>query len=154
MRPKGIVDSIASRTSGTEVSMAARHLHIRLLETATKLGALVFETGGTALDWHGGLVAQARRLGKARGSGADWYAFVNVWRRLAIKGIVGQVRPAFNMDDVHRRTLDDALAQFGLVDWGETERDVMVRARHRLDTWPDFEPALYRSRRTLPVVSS
>lgn len=29
--------------------------------------------------------------------------------------IVGLNRPTFNMDDVHRRTLDESLTQFGLM---------------------------------------
>ena len=118
-----------------------------------KLEALAFDTGGTVLDWHGGLVAQARRLGVAQGSDVDWHAFVNTWRRLAMKGIVGQVQPPFHMDDVHRRTLDEALAQFGLGGWGAAEREALWRAWHRLDTWPDFAPALARLRQALPVVS-
>ncbi len=118
-----------------------------------KLKALAFDTGGTVLDWHGGLVAQARRLGATQGVDVDWHAFVNAWRRLAMKGIVGQTQPAFNMDDVHSRTLDEALAQFGLRNWGEAERDAMWRTWHQLDTWPDFVPALARLRRVLPVVS-
>ena len=99
-----------------------------------KLKALAFDTGGTVLDWHGGLVAQARRLGAARGVEVDWHAFVNAWRRLAMKGIVGQTQPAFNMDDVHRRTLDEALAQFGLGAWGDAEREAQWRGWHQLDT--------------------
>jgi 2-haloacid dehalogenase len=118
-----------------------------------KLKALAFDTGGTVLDWHGGLVAQSRRLGAAQGVDVDWHAFVNAWRRLAMKGIVGQTQPAFNMDDVHRRTLDEALAQFGLGDWGEAERETLWRTWHQLDTWADFAPALARLRRALPVVS-
>jgi 2-haloacid dehalogenase len=118
-----------------------------------KLEALTFDTGGTVLDWHGGLVAQARRLGAAQGREVDWNAFVNTWRRLAMKGIVGQIRPPFHMDDVHRRTLDEALAQFGQGAWGSAEREALWRAWHQLDTWPDFAPALARLRQALPAVS-
>lgn len=118
-----------------------------------KLEALAFDTGGTVLDWHGGLVAQACQLGAAKGVNVDWHAFVNTWRRLAMKGIVGQLQPVFHMDDMHRRTLDEALAQFGLDAWGEAERDALWRTWHRLDIWPDFAPALQRLRQALPVVS-
>ena len=118
-----------------------------------KLEALSFDTGGTVLDWHGGLVARARQLGSVLGSDVDWHAFVNTWRRLAMKGIVGQIQPAFHMDDVHRRTLDEALAQFGLGAWGAAERGALWCAWHQLDTWPDFAPALARLRQALPAVS-
>ena len=38
----------------------------------------------------------------------------NDYRRLAMKGIVGQIQPAFNMDDVHRGALDQVLSRHGL----------------------------------------
>lgn len=119
-----------------------------------KLEALAFDTGGTVLDWPGGLVAQARRLGAARGVEVDWHAFVNAWRRLAMKGVVGRTQPAFNVDDAHRRrTLDQALAQFGLRDCSDAERETLWRSWHQLDTWAEFVSALARLRRALPVVS-
>ena len=31
-----------------------------------------------------------------------------------MKAIVGQVRPSFNMDDVHRTTLDETLTHFAI----------------------------------------
>jgi 2-haloacid dehalogenase len=46
-----------------------------------QLEALAFDTGGTVLDWHGSLLAQARRRGAAQGTDVDWHAFVNTWRR-------------------------------------------------------------------------
>jgi 2-haloacid dehalogenase len=76
--------------------------------------ALAFDTGGTVLDWHAGLVKALDRVGARHGVTADWHALANDRRRGTMKGIVGQVRPDFHMDDVHRRVLDDTLAQFGL----------------------------------------
>jgi 2-haloacid dehalogenase len=70
-----------------------------------------------------------------------------------MKGIVGQTQPAFNMDDVHRRTLDETLAQFGLQAYTAEERDRLWRAWHALDAWPDFPAALAALRSALPVVS-
>lgn len=55
--------------------------------------ALTFDTGGTILDWH---------------------PVTNDYRRLAMKGIVGQVQPAFNMDHVHRTALDEVLTKYSL----------------------------------------
>jgi 2-haloacid dehalogenase len=83
----------------------------------------------------------------------DWHAVANDWRRRAMKGIVGQTRPAFNMDDVHRSTLDESLAHFGLHAFTPLQRDRLWRAWHELDTWPDFAAAQAALRKAFPVVS-
>ena len=115
--------------------------------------AMAFDTGGTVLDWHGGIVAALSAAGIRRGVTRDWHAMANDWRRRTMKGIVGQVRPAFNMDDVHRRTLDETLDEFGLQAFSPEERDALWRTWHRLDAWPDFPAALATLRRSMPVVS-
>ena len=115
--------------------------------------ALAFDTGGTVLDWHGGLVAALSATGVHHGLSLDWHAVANDWRRRAMKGIVGQTQPAFNMDDVHRRTLDESLAHFGLQDATKEERDRLWRTWHELDAWPDFPAAQAALRQILPVVS-
>ena len=115
--------------------------------------ALAFDTGGTVLDWHGGLVAALSGIGAVHGVDRDWHAVANDWRRRAMKGIVGQTQPAFNMDDVHRRTLDESLEHFDLGAFTDDERNEIWRAWHRLDAWPDFPSALAALRESLPVVS-
>ncbi len=115
--------------------------------------ALAFDTGGTVLDWHGGLVAAMSAVGAVHHLAPDWHEVVNDWRRRAMKGIVGQTRPSFNMGDVHRRTLDETLAQFGLDAFNVAERDRIWRSWHALDTWPDVAGALAALRKVLPVVS-
>lgn len=118
-----------------------------------QIKALTFDTGGTVLDWHGGLVQALSRAGSAHGITLDWHEVANHWRRLAMKAIVGQVRPSFNMDDVHRTTLDETLAHFGMRGLDAKEVHDIWHAWHRLDAWPDFPGALTRLRSMLPVVS-
>ncbi len=118
-----------------------------------QLKALAFDTGGTVLDWHGALVTALAAVGAGHGLRADWHAVVNDWRRRAMKGIVGQTQPAVNMDDVHRRTLDETLAQFRLQAFTPEERERLWRVWHALDAWPDFPAALATLRNALPVVS-
>jgi 2-haloacid dehalogenase len=65
--------------------------------------ALAFDTGGMVLDWHGGLVRALADIGSRNGVELDWHAMANDWRRRTMKRIVGQVHPAFHMDDIHRR---------------------------------------------------
>ena len=115
--------------------------------------ALAFDTGGTVLDWHAGLVSAFHRVGARHGVTADWHALANDWRRRTMKGIVGQVRPDFHMDDVHRRVLDDTLAHFGLDRFSAEDRHELWRTWHELDAWPDFPAALAALKAALPVVS-
>lgn len=115
--------------------------------------AITFDTGGTVLDWHGGLVRALRRTEAHHGIARDWHEVANHWRRLAMKAIVGQVRPSFNMDDVHRSTLSETLRHFGLGSLGPAEFAEIWAEWHRLDAWPDFPAALARMRERLPVVS-
>ncbi len=115
--------------------------------------AVAFDTGGTVLDWHGGVVRALQRVAGARGLQADWHAVANDWRRRTMQDIVGQMQPAFHMDDVHRRVLDHTLAHFGLQALNETERDELWCTWHQLDTWPDFADALAALRQAVPVVS-
>lgn len=117
------------------------------------LEALAFDTGGTVLDWHRGLVAALSAAGAAHALARDWHAVANDWRRRAMKGIVGQMRPPFNMDDVHRRTLAEVLDQHGLGAFTPPQRHAIWRAWHELDAWPDFPPAQAALRRRWPVVS-
>ena len=153
----------AHRTSGTcfDICESARvrsleALHVPRVackESVMDIRALAFDTGGTVLDWHGGLVAALSGVGSSRGFELDWHAVANDWRRRSMKGIVGQMQPAFNMDDVHRRTLDETLEHFGLHAFTPQERDRLWRAWHELDAWPDFPRAQAALRKAFPVVS-
>ncbi len=118
-----------------------------------QIKALAFDTGGTVLDWHSGLVAAFKATGARHGVSLDWHEMANDWRRRTMKGIVGQSRPAFNMDDVHRRTLDEVLEHFKLGHVAESERLQLWRTWHQLNTWPDFAQAQAALRRAYPVVS-
>lgn len=118
-----------------------------------KIKALTFDTGGTILDWHSGVCNALQRVGKRRGVSLDWHAVTNDYRRLAMKGIVGQIQPAFNMDDVHRTALDQVLSQHGLQQFDPQDRQHILQAWHDLSAWPDFPAALARIRKKLPAIS-
>lgn len=118
-----------------------------------QLKALTFDTGGTVLDWHGGLVDSLSKVVLAHGQSRNWHEVANHWRRMAMKAIVGQFRPAFNMDDVHRETLVQTLEHYELGFLSDSELTEIWGAWHRLDAWPDFPKALSELKSTLPVVS-
>ena len=75
--------------------------------------ALTFDTGGTVLDWHRGIAAALAAVGARRNISADWAAATNEYRRRALKGMTRQVHPDFNIDDVHRRVLDELAREYG-----------------------------------------
>ena len=118
-----------------------------------KIKALTFDTGGTILDWHRGIHGAFQLVGERHGIARDWHRVTNDYRRLAMKGIVGQLQPAFNMDDVHRTALDAVLTNHGLQEFSQQDHWDIFHAWHELSAWPDFPPALTRIRKKLPVVS-
>lgn len=115
--------------------------------------ALTFDTGGTVLDWHGGISRALAAAGARHGLTADWAAVTNDYRRRSLQAITGQVRPAFNFDDVHRSVLDRVIADHKLDLLTAEDRDAVWRTWHALDAWPDFPAALARLRKKYVVAS-
>ena len=114
---------------------------------------LTFDTGGTVLDWHGGLVAVLAGCAARRGVERDWHGFANEYRRRSLRRMLGTVEPSFDIDDVHRDVLDELLNKDGVHGFGQDERRAITARWHELDTWPDFVPALTRLRRRYVCVS-
>src|SRR5512140_996348 len=115
--------------------------------------ALTLDTGGTILDWHSGISRAFAVAGARRGLAADWHEIANEYRRRSLKGVVGQVHPAFNFDDVHRKVLDEVIADFALEALTAEDRDAIWRTWHALDAWPDFPATQARLRRKYVVTS-
>ena len=115
--------------------------------------ALTFDTGGTILDWHGGISRKLAEVAGRRGLKADWAAVTNEYRRRSLGAIVNQLGPRFNFDDVHRDQLDRVATDFGLGALTKEDRDEIWRAWFVLDAWPDFVPGLDRLRVKYPCVS-
>src|SRR5215468_9605930 len=115
--------------------------------------ALTFDTGGTILDWHTGLCQAFARAGAQHGLSADWPEITNEYRRRSLKMMVSAVNPSFNIEDVHRRVLDEVIEEFELPALTAEDRERIWRKWHALDVWPDFPPALVRLRTTYMVAS-
>jgi 2-haloacid dehalogenase len=115
--------------------------------------ALAFDTGGTILDWHSGLVAILAEAGARRGVAADWHVVANDHRRRSLARMLGSTDPDFTIDDVHRAVLDEILPAHGLAALSVDDRDAIAQRWHRLDAWPDFAPALARLRERFVCVS-
>lgn len=115
--------------------------------------AIAFDTGGTVLDWHSSMLDEVKQVHVWQELAFDRHEFVNTWRRNTMKGIVGQVSPAFHMDDVHWNALEETIAAFRLPPPSPEVLDQLWRGWHRLRAWSEFPAALEKLRQRLPVVS-
>jgi 2-haloacid dehalogenase len=114
---------------------------------------LAFDTGGTILDWHGGISVALAECGGRRGVSHDWASLTNEYRRRALRRMLGQVDPAFNIDDVHRYLLDELLTEAEIGAFTAEDRAAIAARWHALDCWPDFVPALQRLKQRYICVS-
>lgn len=108
-----------------------------------EIKALVFDVFGTVVDWRSGVARDVRRLLP----GVDAEAFADAWRGRYVPSM-DRVRrgeePWTALDDLHRVSLDELLAEFGMPDVAEDVRAELVLAWHRLDPWPDSVEGLTR----------
>ena len=117
------------------------------------LKVVAFDTGGTILDWHGGITAALDERGHKCGMGQDWHELANEYRRRALRRMLGAVDPRFNIDDVHREVLDELLGEAGIAGFSDADRRAISARWHALDAWADFVPALVRLRQRYICVS-
>ncbi|MEO8690169.1 MAG: haloacid dehalogenase type II [Solirubrobacteraceae bacterium] len=104
------------------------------------LKALLFDVFGTCVDWRTSVAREAAALGLPGEQVAD------AWRaryQPQIETVRGGERGWVVLDVLLREALDDVLDDLGL-ELGETERDELTLAWHRLDPWPDTVPGLTR----------
>ncbi|MGX1761886.1 haloacid dehalogenase type II [Streptomyces lydicus] len=119
--------------------------------------AAVFDVFGTLTDWRSSVTEALSDVGGRAGLYADWPTVVDTWRRRyrpALKKVLGGELSWRPLDALHRLTLDEALAEHGLDDLGEAERDALVQAWHRLRPWPDAPPGLELLHRTSVVTAT
>jgi 2-haloacid dehalogenase len=81
------------------------------------------------------------------GIGVDALAFADAWRA-QYQPSMAEVRsgrlPFSKLDVLHRRNLDTVLRDLGLDQVGESTRQHLNLAWHRLDAWPDVAAGLQR----------
>ncbi len=114
--------------------------------------ALVFDVFGTVVDWRGSIAAEGARLARAWGlaPSIDWAAFADAWRgryRPSMERVARGELPWTNLDGLHRLSLEEALAEFGLAGLAEDRQAHLTTVWHRLDPWPDSVAGLTRLRR-------
>lgn len=121
-----------------------------------KTKALLFDTGGTILDWHSGIRSTLEQIGRRRGIDADWAAITNIYRRRSLARMTGggpDFQPDFNIDDVHRELIERVAHEHGLGLFTPEDFDEVQQAWHRLACWPDVPTGLARLRSRFIVAS-
>ncbi|MFQ6018209.1 MAG: haloacid dehalogenase type II [Kiloniellaceae bacterium] len=112
--------------------------------------ALTFDVFGTVVDWRGGIIAEAKALGEAKGLSLDWEAFVDDWKSCYRAGMdrvnSGEI-PWMTVDEIYRAKLDELLVAYGITGLCEAETARFNRVWHRLDAWPDAVEGLVRLKR-------
>ncbi len=118
-------------------------------DRTTGVRALLFDTFGTLVDWRTSLIADLSAFGRARGIAIDWTALVDTWRA-AYHPSMDRVRkgelPWTVIDDLHRTSLEELLAQHGVRDLPEDDLDYLTHGWHRLHPWPDTVAGMQRLR--------
>jgi len=109
--------------------------------------AIVFDTFGSVVDWRSSLIADLTAYGTSKGVSADWTALVDAWRA-SYHPSMDRVRkgelPWTRLDDLHRTSLDQLVAEFGIKGLNEDDLVHINLGWHRLHAWPDSVPGLTR----------
>ena len=109
--------------------------------------ALAFDVFGTVVDYRTTIITEGERLAEDKGIEIDWAAFADAWRgryRPAMDRVMRGELPWTNLDALHRATLDELLAEFGVRELLEGEKNHLNGVWHRLRPWGDSVPGLLR----------
>jgi 2-haloacid dehalogenase len=124
--------------------------------TGCLVGAVLFDTFGTVVDWRTGIARQVAAFAAARGQDIDAEAFADDWRALyqpAMEAIRSGSREFATLDTLHRENLDQILRRHGFdpdrLDEGVLEE--LNKSWHRLPPWPDSVEGLTAIRRRYVV---
>lgn len=109
--------------------------------------ALLFDVFGTCVDWRTSVAREATALGLPGERVAD------AWRaryQPQLETVRSGGREWVTLDVLHREALDDVLGELGL-ELGESGREELTLAWHRLDPWPDTVAGLTRLKRRFVI---
>ena len=118
--------------------------------------ALLFDVFGTVVDWRSGVIRDVTAIARDKGADIDAGRFADQWRagyRPAMDLVRDGELPWTKLDDLHRRTLERLVSDFGLTGLDETELAWLNECWHRLDPWPDSVAGLQRLRQRYIVAA-
>ncbi|MDV3123293.1 haloacid dehalogenase type II [Mycobacterium sp. 21AC1] len=117
--------------------------------------ALAFDVFGTVVDWRSSIIAELKAFGESRGLQQDWPVFADNWRA-GYAPAMDRVRrgelPWTRIDDLHREILVSLLDDAG-IQVGDDDIDVLNRAWHRLEPWPDSVAGLTRLKQRFVITT-
>ncbi|WP_022720754.1 haloacid dehalogenase type II [Rhodopseudomonas sp. B29] len=116
--------------------------------SATHVKALIFDVFGTVVDWRTSLIDDFTAYTARRDLQGDWTGLVDAWRQAYVPSM-DEVRknpqlPFVMLDDLHRRSLERLVREFGIEGLTDDDLDYMVTGWHRLKPWPDVVSGLTR----------
>jgi 2-haloacid dehalogenase len=109
--------------------------------------ALLFDVFGTVVDWRTSIIAELTRFGREKSLTADWAQFTDDWRALyqpALEEVRSGRRGWTILDVLHRESLENLLARYGIGGISDAEKEHINRVWHRLKPWPDSVDGLRR----------
>lgn len=121
--------------------------HATTRDAGGDVRALAFDVFGTVVDWRSTIIREGEQLNSEKNLAVDWAAFADAWRgRYApsMDRVRRGVSPWTNLDALHRASLEELIAEFGISGLLEEERDHLNRVWHRLEPWPDSVEGLAR----------
>jgi 2-haloacid dehalogenase len=113
------------------------------------LRVLAFDIFGTVVDWRRGVMAELATVARERGLAVDAAAVADAWRsryRPSLDRVRRGEVPWTVMDELHRASLRELVAEFSLETLSEANLDRLVFAWHHLPPWPDAVGGLTRLR--------
>lgn len=112
-----------------------------------RVRAYLFDVFGTCVDWRSSIVREGTEIGTRYGLAVDWPRFADRWRAMyqpAMEQVRSGARPWTTLDVLHRESLEELAAPFGLKALGKDGLDRLNLVWHRLDPWPDTVSGLRR----------
>jgi 2-haloacid dehalogenase len=109
--------------------------------------ALLFDVFGTVVDWRGSIIREGADWTRTHHIQLDWAAFADAWRAgygPAMNLVRTGKLPWMNIDQLHRRILDEILVKFNVQGLAEADKQRLNRVWHRLRPWPDSVAGLAR----------
>ena len=128
---------------------------MRAMPDLHSVKAMVFDVFGTVVDWRSSLIADFTRWAETHGITADWTALVDAWRQAYVPSMDEVRRHPENgfvpLDELHRRSLERLVEQFGIANLTDLHLDYLTRGWHRLDPWPDSVAGLTALKRNFII---
>ncbi|NEW91025.1 haloacid dehalogenase type II [Rhodopseudomonas sp. BR0M22] len=114
----------------------------------TNVQALLFDVFGTVVDWRSSLIDDLSAYAAGRGLEGDWTGLIDGWRKAyvpSMDAVRNNPQADFlTLDELHRRSLERLVGEFGIKGLTEDDINYMVTGWHRLKPWLGVVAALER----------